>query len=80
MNNITSGNLICDISDHLPNIVLYGNNKQSKDKNCRKFVRIYNENNINKFMNYLEEESTWEELEKSTDCNEAYNIYTNKIE
>ena len=77
--NIISGNLVCDISDHLPNIVLYGDKQKSTRENCRKYVRIYSEKNINRFQACLGEDCTWDELQTSNNCNEVYDIYVNKV-
>ena len=76
---IISGNLINDISDHLPNIVLFGNHKTGSEQKNRKYVRIYSENNINMFKYYLEDEYLWTDLQMLDDCDKAYECYIHKI-
>ena len=46
-NKITAGNLLCDISDHLPNFIII--NIDVKKTNERPYIRLYNKNNTSKF-------------------------------
>ena len=70
-----SGNLKNDISDHLPNTIIYGENNTSKLYHNRKFVRIYSEKNIENFKKYLNNTTLWEGFETLNDCNQAYDKY-----
>ena len=63
--DITSGNILADISDHLPNFVALNNSKiQTKTK--RPMIRIYSERNTNNFKSILEE-TDWNNFLVETD-------------
>ena len=51
-NKITAGNLLCDISDHLPNFTII--NIDVKKINERPYIRLYNKTNIFKFESNAE--------------------------
>jgi len=76
--NITSGNLLTDISDHLPNFLIYGENK-SPDEIERPFVRIFSENNIKRFKQHIEDEDTWRKFLQENDCEAATEEYLNIV-
>ena len=64
--DITCGNLLIDVSDHLPNfIILEG--KSLVNTKCRPKIRIFSENNTKKFISELDCES-WTDV---TDCSDA---------
>ena len=68
-----SGNFFCDISDHLPNFLLYGNKSTTKN-NVRPLIRIYSDNNMRKFNNTLAN-TDWSDTYTKEDTNEAYNHF-----
>lgn len=70
----TSGNLLTDISDHLPNFLIYGEQKKKKQYE-RPFVRIYSDKNIREFKKHIENEQNWIPFLNETDCNEAAKKY-----
>ena len=74
-NEIVSGNLFCDISDHLPNFILFG---KDKPKQNRPYIRIFSDKNIQKFREYLKS-TDWQLLIQEENCNDAYNIMLNII-
>ena len=53
-NKISAGNLLCDISDHLPNFIII--NIDIKKTNERPYIRLYNKNNVCKFESNIESE------------------------
>ncbi len=54
-----SGNLFSDISDHVPNFLLYDQKNTLPNSKQRKKVRIYSKTNIQDFENYLNNKDTW---------------------
>ncbi len=68
-NNIStervSGNIFCDISDHLPNFLMYGKNKPSNVQSKRPFVHIYSAKNMERFKQIIGEKDTWAEILQS---------------
>ena len=71
---ITSGNLLTEISDHLPNFLIYGE-KKYKMENERPYVRIYSERNIEKYKKYLETEDIWSKFNQETATEKATDEY-----
>ena len=73
--DVKSGNLVSDITDHLPNFVILNKGTRPK-KNKRPMVRIYSEKNIDKFKNSLENVD-WETILNYADiqnmCDSFYN-------
>lgn len=59
--SVISGNLFCDISDHLPNFLLIRqkNNKKNHFDMSRPKIRVYNERNIATFVSKIDE-INWE--------------------
>ena len=74
---VTSGNIWCDITDHLPNYILFINDK-CKTKNVnrntfRPLVRIFSATNIQKVrqtVNLID----WSELYRCCSANSAYHF------
>ncbi len=66
--DIISGNIFCDISDHLPGFILFGKDSKSPP---RPIVRIYSQDNRDKFKKYLTE-IDWNPILIKIDCNLAY--------
>lgn len=60
-NQITTGNIFSDISDHLPNFILINSQKITQNKNSRPVIRIFGDRNIQKFKNKLKEVN-WKEI------------------
>ena len=54
-----SGNLFCDISDHLPNFLLYGHKNDIQSTKIRPLVRIYSSNNLNNFKTFITDKDSW---------------------
>lgn len=73
---ITTGNLYCDITDHLPNFILFG--QGCKTRQIRPMVRIFGEKNIRKFQTKVES-TDWNILEQTKSCNDAYNLFAEKM-
>ena len=48
---VLAGNIYSDISDHLPNFIIIQGHKQLSSASSRKKVRIYGEQNLEKFAN-----------------------------
>ena len=76
-NEIISGNIISDISDHLPNFLVIHDTKDMP-KTKRPFVRIFGEKNINSFKNLLDN-SNWETVLQGNDINHACENFYNHI-
>ena len=75
-----SGLILSDLTDHLPNFILYGNLENDKMRcNNRRFIRIHSDHNISKFNEFLGNMSTWEEFNVTPDCNTATSIFTTNI-
>ena len=74
---ITSGNLFCDISDHLPNFCIIETKSKTINKN-RPMIRLYNAKNYANYINKLESLS-FDQIFACTGANEAYNILSNLI-
>jgi hypothetical protein len=72
---ITTGNLINDISDHLPNFILVGNKTDNqRQENDRPFIRLMSNNNIKKFKDYLNGVD-WDSILKKEDCDKDYSRF-----
>ena len=56
-----SGNLWCDISDHLPNYVIVSNPKKNKPSCERPLTRIYSDKNIKTFQ-HLISSTVWDDI------------------
>ena len=81
-NEVTAGNLICDISDHLPNFSIINLNF---NKNCnRPYIRLFNKTNISKFKANIENDlaeliSSLNDPAQSSDINTHYNNLESKL-
>ena len=75
---LISGNIYSDITDHLPNFIFYGNQRKNITRK-RRYIRIHSENNINKFKEYLQEQDTWADFYEIDDCNKCFDKYINII-
>ena len=76
---IKSGNLLNDLSDHLPNFTLImQNNNPVTDYKRRPLIRIFSEKNKQKFAHEMAS-TDWNNLFKETDVNVAYQLFIDKI-
>ena len=75
---VTSGNIFCDISDHLPNFVLFGHKREIASKE-RPLVRIFGEKNVQKFRDHIKAVN-WSQLDNCNDVNIAYSFFSEKIQ
>ena len=78
--NITAGNLLTDISDHLPSFLMWNNHQIACNK-PRPFIRLYSEQNVNNFKHALEQ-TEWNLLLNNGDvviCNEDYYNHINRL-
>ena len=73
--NVKSGNIYNDISDHLPNFILLGERHNCTSNKKRKYIRVLSEKNMKRYKNYLQEQETWTRLQNISDCNLAFDIY-----
>jgi len=76
--SIQSGNLWCDITDHLANYCLLIRASSHQQKELRPFVRIYSASNIQKFKEKIGDVD-WSELLNCTDANTAYMNFEQNI-
>jgi hypothetical protein len=74
-NKVISGNLFCDISDHLPNFVIFSGTKIQPQE--RPVVRNFSERNIGKFKTALAK-IDWSNLYEEQHVNEAYHLFITK--
>jgi hypothetical protein len=74
---MTSGNLINDISDHLPNFILVGT-KNDRKQNDKPYIRLMSDRNISKFKSYLEEKD-WNSLLTTDNCDTSYSYFIKTI-
>ena len=78
--NITAGNLLTDISDHLPSFLKWSNHP-FVSKKPRPFIRLYSEQNEDNFKQALEG-TEWNQLLNNGDvdiCNEDYYNHINEL-
>ncbi len=80
-NDIISGNIFTDITDHLPNVVLYGSCKQSSVSKNRPFIRLHGAKHVDAFCNYLDNNNVSEgiNLNSCADFNIAFEKYCNIV-
>ena len=74
-NKCSSGNLITDLSDHLPNFTFL--DLKTPTSNDRPYVRLFTENNIKAFTENLHAESALINDNDLTDSNYAYDTFSN---
>jgi hypothetical protein len=72
-NEIVSGNIYSDITDHLPNFITI-KSKKKFEKSERPIIRIYGEKNMSKFKDLLARAS-WDEFYATQDENKALGIF-----
>ncbi len=69
-----TGNVYCDISDHLPNFIKLKTRKTLFDKNKRPSVRICGQNNKDN-SNTLLNSTSWDDFYSTSDPDEALIIF-----
>ena len=74
---VDSGNLLTDISDHMPNYMLVWD-KKSQINSPRPFVRIFSENNKRNFLNSLSTVN-WNSVCNEQDATGAYDNFINIV-
>ena len=72
-NKCSSGNLITDISDHLPNFTFF--DLQLQTSKVRPFTRLFTETRIDKFLESLASEPPLINSTELTDSNNAYDTF-----
>ena len=78
-NAISAGNFWCDITDHLPNFVLFEKHREIKyDPDNLPYIKLCSPKNIEKFRTAVSE-INWNELYQYTEPDEAYNFFHNQI-
>ena len=73
-----SGNLWCDISDHLPNYVIVSNPKKNKPSCERPLTRIYSDKNMKTFQ-HLISSTVWDDIYNCQDVDESYKVFQAKL-
>lgn len=73
-----SGNLLNDLTDHLPNYTILMS-KQNKAIKERPLIRLFTEANKNKFASDIKN-SDWNVLYNQTEVNAAFNIFSSTIQ
>ena len=73
-----SGNLWCDITDHLLNFVLIERQHNREKCDSLPYIRLYSPKNIEKFVK-LVEESNWTSLYNSNSPDSTYTLFHRKI-
>ena len=72
---ITSGNILAEIADHLPNFIFFHKKScNSKKSNERPYIRIYSDKNISRFKCLLSE-TDWNYILREEDVNMACNNF-----
>ena len=79
--HIIAGNIISDVSDHLPNVIFIENKrKKPNTKKERSFIRIFSGKNLEKFKSGLSN-SDWHTILSDDDADAACNnFYTHILE
>jgi hypothetical protein len=78
-NSFVSGALIADVSDHLPIFFISQTKiKQANPKFITTNVRYQSSDNIAAFRSALAN-TDWDDLNATSDCNDAYNTFINKF-
>ncbi len=81
--DILTGNVYCDISDHLPNFIKIITRQTLFDKNKRPLIRIYGQKNKDNF-NTLLNLASWDDFYSTSDPDQAltilYKIYNEVFE
>jgi hypothetical protein len=76
--NSASGNLFFDLSDHLPNFILLESSPPTQTTKQRPLIRIFSEQNIQKFQNTLTE-ANWTSVLEETNVTASYNEFIERL-
>ena len=77
--NVLSGNLICSLSDHLPQFTIINKNKdEGKPKKSSKKVKDFRKFNLEKFKEQLQH-INWQNLFVNKDPHQTVQLFINKI-
>ena len=76
--SVKSGNLLTDITDHLPNFIILTNHSKVRSKIWPK-VRIFSEKNMSNFKHLLKN-MTWDNVYTHSDVNIAFNKFHAVVE
>ena len=71
MDPCKTGNILCDITDHLSNFVIFHNNGKNPDYGDKPMIRLFTESNLNKFRNDLDEVNWTDEVLTKESSDEA---------
>lgn len=75
----TSGNLWCDVTDHLPNYFIISEKvKKATTDNDRPLIRLYSAKNMRHFQ-YMTANTEWGDIYATSSVNEAYSLFETKI-
>jgi hypothetical protein len=77
--DITSGNLLNDMTDHLPNFTLIISDRPKNKNVSRQMIRLFSQANKECFMNDLTH-TGWSKLYLGTDVNKAYDIFYSEFQ
>ena len=75
---VKSGNLLTDITDHLPNFIILTKHSKVRSK-IRPKIRIFSEKNMSNFKHLLEN-TTWDSVYTHSDVNMAFNKFHAMVE
>ena len=75
--NVISGNIISDITDHLPNFIMISHSKLTNTPN-RPYVRLFGDKNVNRFKEHMDN-TDWDQLLQSEDIDISTNAFYNHI-
>ena len=76
---LTTGNLISDLSDHLPNFMLLSNMKRVTNYNDRPFIRLHTERNKKKFNECLISVDWKSILYDKDNVNDCYDTFISTV-
>ena len=77
--SVSSGNLVTDISDHIPNYMLIWDKKKQTGNSSRPSVRIFSEKNKENFLDSLYSVD-WNCVCNESDANIAYDKFINNVD
>ena len=75
--SIFAGNILCYITDHLSNFVIFHNNGKNQDYGDGPTIRLFTKSNPNKFRNDLDEVNWTDEVLTKESSDKAYDKFDN---
>jgi hypothetical protein len=78
--HVKSGNILADITDHLPNFILLLRKTEKKDLKNQPKIRLFTKSNKDKFCQSLNQINWNEAIFAKMDCNDAYNTFIFEID